>query len=570
MTGDALAVPRRRLRRSRSRAALSARPTLPSYVGKPIAVGIRPEALDGPAGATATSAAACAGPRDRGARPGAARAHGGRREAGSRRRRPRGARRRRGGGGPRARSSAIQRRPRGGCRPARIRLRASGRTSRSSWRSTSASCTSSTSTAGRRSDHHGSRRVDVRHLRRAWRPRRHRRGIGFFAADTRFLSRLVLTVDGVRGEPVSFEQAAPHVADFELRGTGGARGPPRAVRRARGLEETITVENVSRTRRSRCCPRGRLRLRRHPRGQTSRGPRVGEPAGPRRPRGPSTGAGRRPARVRRRRLPGANARAPLHTPPDEPEGRTVRYRFRLASRRSRWQLVVAVQWLLNGTAPLDGRSFEERFAPGPARAGRVARAVVAFGASARKRRQIRALERTWTRSLADLAALRLRWAGEWHDPGGRAPVVHDAVRPHPPDRRLPDVSRRAPRRPVAALRALAESQAETDDPERDAEPGKVVHEIRRGKMVLVWADRYDGTVDATPLFLVLPLGAVALERRRRARARAGRARAPGARLDRRAAPTATATGFVEYLRRGDARSRQPELEKDSRQLDGLP
>jgi len=40
---------------------------------------------------------------------------------------------------------------------------------------------------------------------------------GFFAADTRFLSRLVLTVDGERGEPVSLEQEAPHVADFELR-----------------------------------------------------------------------------------------------------------------------------------------------------------------------------------------------------------------------------------------------------------------------------------------------------------------------------------------------------------------
>src|SRR3954462_6426929 len=67
---------------------------------------------------------------------------------------------------------------------------------------------------------------------------------GFFAADTRFLSRLVLTVDGERVEPGSFGQAAPHVAVFSLGGPAGV-----AVRRelfvGRGLEETITVENTS-------------------------------------------------------------------------------------------------------------------------------------------------------------------------------------------------------------------------------------------------------------------------------------------------------------------------------------
>ena len=60
-----------------------------------------------------------------------------------------------------------------------------------------------------------------------------------------------------------------------------------------------------------------------------------------------------------------------------------------------------------------------------------------------------------------------------------------------------------PEAATGALRALAEAQAETDDPERDAEPGKIVHELRRGKTALIWKDRYYGTVDATPLFLVL-------------------------------------------------------------------
>ena len=67
---------------------------------------------------------------------------------------------------------------------------------------------------------------------------------GFFAADTRFLSRSVLTIDGDRGEPVGFEQSAPHVGVFELEWETGL-----AVRRelfvGRGLEEAATVWNRS-------------------------------------------------------------------------------------------------------------------------------------------------------------------------------------------------------------------------------------------------------------------------------------------------------------------------------------
>jgi len=54
-----------------------------------------------------------------------------------------------------------------------------------------------------------------------------------------------------------------------------------------------------------------------------------------------------------------------------------------------------------------------------------------------------------------------------------------------------------------ALEELAELQATEDDPSIDAEPGKIVHEVRHGKAARTWFPRYYGTVDATPLYLVL-------------------------------------------------------------------
>jgi glycogen debranching enzyme len=54
-----------------------------------------------------------------------------------------------------------------------------------------------------------------------------------------------------------------------------------------------------------------------------------------------------------------------------------------------------------------------------------------------------------------------------------------------------------------ALAVLAELQATEDDPAIDAEPGKIVHEVRHGKGARAWFPRYYGTVDATPLYLIL-------------------------------------------------------------------
>ncbi|HET8651091.1 MAG TPA: glycogen debranching N-terminal domain-containing protein [Gaiellaceae bacterium] len=56
---------------------------------------------------------------------------------------------------------------------------------------------------------------------------------------------------------------------------------------------------------------------------------------------------------------------------------------------------------------------------------------------------------------------------------------------------------------VTALEVLGDLQATDDDPGRDAEPGKIVHELRRGKAARNWHGTYYGTVDATPLYLIL-------------------------------------------------------------------
>jgi glycogen debranching enzyme len=64
---------------------------------------------------------------------------------------------------------------------------------------------------------------------------------------------------------------------------------------------------------------------------------------------------------------------------------------------------------------------------------------------------------------------------------------------------MPDVARRT-------LQVLADWQATEEDPERDMEPGKILHELRTGEMARTGElphRPYYGSADATPLWLIL-------------------------------------------------------------------
>lgn len=63
-----------------------------------------------------------------------------------------------------------------------------------------------------------------------------------------------------------------------------------------------------------------------------------------------------------------------------------------------------------------------------------------------------------------------------------------------------------PQLAAATLQALAAEQATEDDAFRDAEPGKIMHELRRGELVHSGTEPhspYYGSHDATPLFLIV-------------------------------------------------------------------
>jgi glycogen debranching enzyme len=118
------------------------------------------------------------------------------------------------------------------------------------------------------------------------------------------------------------------------------------------------------------------------------------------------------------------------------------------------------------------------------------------------------LQHVYNRSLVDLAALRIRPREDglrWAMPAGGVPwflTVFGRDSLIASYASLPFHATLA----EAALETLADRQATERSDFTDAEPGKILHELRRGKLVSLGLDPhgpYYGTHDATQLFLIV-------------------------------------------------------------------
>jgi len=177
----------------------------------------------------------------------------------------------------------------------------------------------------------------------------------------------------------------------------------------------------------------------------------------------------------------------------------VRYWIELEPRAS-WELGMDVVPSLDGDE-VKPQAAQRRF--GEERE-RVDASLTAWNLSVPKlRASWDDLDHAFPRSVADLASLRLRGGnGLGNLPAAGMPWFMTFFGRDTLITCLqtllfgPELAR-------SALQVLGDLQATEDDPTTDAEPGKIVHEIRRGKAAANWFSRYYGTTDATPLYLIL-------------------------------------------------------------------
>jgi glycogen debranching enzyme len=183
----------------------------------------------------------------------------------------------------------------------------------------------------------------------------------------------------------------------------------------------------------------------------------------------------------------------------ETEERKVVYRLELEPRE-RWELRLDILASIDGESVMP-RTAERRFGEEQTR---VRESLASWQLRVP---QIRAdwqlLDHAFFQSVSDLASLRMRGAGRT----GRMPAAGMPwfMTVFGRDTLItclqtllfgPELAR-------TALEVLAELQARDENPDVDAEPGKIVHELRAGKAAQKWFRTYYGTADATPLYLVL-------------------------------------------------------------------
>jgi glycogen debranching enzyme len=181
------------------------------------------------------------------------------------------------------------------------------------------------------------------------------------------------------------------------------------------------------------------------------------------------------------------------------DGSHVRYPITLAPRE-RWSLRLDVAPSLNGEETAPG-AVELKFG---AEREHVRDSLAAWRLSVPQlRTSYDDLGHAFSQSVADLASLRMRGGdGLGALPAAGMPWFMTVFGRDTIITCLQTMVL-GPELAVGALDALALLQATEDDPTIDAEPGKIVHELRRGAAAKTWFGRYYGSVDATPLFLVL-------------------------------------------------------------------
>jgi glycogen debranching enzyme len=325
---------------------------------------------------------------------------------------------------------------------------------------------------------------------------------GFFAHDTRFLSRLVLRVGGTSPLLLSSGRVEHFQAAFYLR-NGTANGLPRdaiSIARARfvgtGMQEKVTLRNESTERielevalEAEADFADIISVKLH---DFSLGdPDLAKPLPP-------------PAPVshdeERRQLAITDPRGDLGTrllfsKPGRLDGNAMTFSFALDAHEQ-WDLSVDVLPWLEGDLATVEQLDDERETVGDVVAAWTLRVP-------RVRGGWESLRRAFDRSIADLAALRMR-TGQYRRPLFAAGMPW-FMTVFGRDTAITSLQTLVlgPEIAMGALDALTELQAHEEDPRIDAEPGKIVHEVREGRCAEFWFPRYYGSVDSTPLYLVL-------------------------------------------------------------------
>jgi glycogen debranching enzyme len=327
---------------------------------------------------------------------------------------------------------------------------------------------------------------------------------GFFAYDTRFLSRLVLRIDGSRPLLLSSGRVEHFAAAFYLRNPSlnGLPHDSLSIARQRfvgtGMQERIIVRNESMERLDfelsleLCADFADIisvKLHDFALGDPEHAPALPPPA-------PAT------ADLAKRTIHIHDPVGDLRTHVvlseiGRVDGNLVAFDLAL-DPHERWEMTVEVLPGLHEDAELDINEHldEERETLGDVVAAWTLRVPKLRGGWD-------SLRRAFDRSISDLAALRMRTGDNRRPLFAAGMPWFMTVFGRDTEITSLQTLLLGPEVSVGALEALAELQAHEEDPAIDAEPGKIVHEVRRGRAAEFWFPRYYGSIDATPLFIVL-------------------------------------------------------------------